>query len=300
MNKYIELIKYTKIKAIGADEIKELLTLSDLAVVEVKLDGGNARTTLNETGDGLIFGSRTNTLPYDADTNGWLFVGAMKQAFEKYPDKFVKGIQYISESMQKHTLTYTKVPLTVGYDCIDLSTGEYLPYEQSKKLFEDIGIPFVHIHCVKPANELTVDELVEYIKQPVYRDGAEEGVVVKVYSTKNRFGRPMFGKIVTDDFKVQNRKAFGENQPKKPKGLENRIAEMYFTPARFEKAIQHFKQEGELINMSLMPKLFAYISDDILIEHILEIKNMGNSLNFGSMNKIIASKSANMLKEVKS
>lgn len=293
-----KLAKYTKIRSIGSPEIEDLLKVSDMATVQTKLDGANARTVYDIENDKLIFGSRSKELPEDTNPNQWLFIGEMKKAFDEYKDEFKPNIQYISESMQKHTLNYDNVPPTVGYDCIDLTTGEYLDWKESKKLFDAIGIPFIHIYTEKPSNEITIEELERYIKTPIYRKEQEEGIVVKVYSRKNTYGSPLFGKLVTDDFKEKNRAVFGENgkSKKQPKDNEIKIADTYLNDVRFNKAINYFIDENETIDMSLMPKLYRYIMKDILSEYIIEISDNYNNVNFPSLTKIIASRCANMLK----
>lgn len=291
------MIEYTHIKHIGSDEIKELLTVSDLAVVETKVDGAQARTVYDKESNNLIFGSRKQELT--TNTKNWIFIDAMKKAFLEHPDAFVPNIQYCSESLQPHTIKYKNIPPTIGYDCIDLTTGEYLPWRESKKRFEDIGIPFIHVYTEKPANELSIEELMSYVNTPIYHDSNEEGVVVKIYSRKNRFGRVLFGKIVTDEFKEQNRKVFGEHDsvPKTPIESEILISNEYMTTARFNKAIHLFKAVGTPINMQLMPTLFKYVVDDILSEHILDISKTYESITFKRFNNIVAKTCASMLKE---
>jgi len=293
-----KLAKYTKIHSIGSPEIEELLKVPDMATVQTKLDGSNARSIYDAENDRLIFGSRAKELPEDTNINQWIFIKAMKQAFVEYKDEFKPNIQYCSENMSKHTLSYDDVPPTVGYDCIDLITGEYLDWKESKKLFEAIGIPFIHIYIEKPANEITIEELEKYIKTPIYHKQQEEGVVVKVYSRKNKHGSPLFGKLVTDDFKEKNRAVFGENEkPKKqPRDNEIKIADIYLTPARFVKALQHFEDDGDKIDMSLMPKLYRYVIKDVLSEHIIEISDDYNSINFPMLSKIVAARCAQNLK----
>jgi len=293
-----KLAKYTKIHSIGSPEIEELLKVSDIATVQAKLDGANARTIYDIENDKLVFGSRAKELPKDTNPNTWWFIRAMNKAFAEYKDEFVPNIQYTSESMQPHTITYDNIPDTVGYDCIDLITGEYLDWKESKKLFEAIGIPFIHIYVEKSANEITIEELEKYIKTPIYHKQQEEGVVVKVYSRKNKYGSPLFGKLVTDDFKEKNKAVFGENgQPKKQQPEnEVKIADTYLTPARFIKALQHFEDDGDKIDMSLMPKLYRYVIKDVLSEHIIEISDDYNSINFPMLSKIIAGRCAQMLK----
>ncbi len=293
-----KLVKYNKIHSIGSEEIEELLKVPDMATIQVKLDGANARTAYDIENDKLIFGSRSQELLENTNPNKWLFIGAMKKAFAEYKDEFKPNIQYISESMQKHTLSYDTVPPTVGYDCIDLVTGEYLDWKKAKSLFNAIGIPFIHIYTEKPANEITIEELEKYIKTPIYRKEQEEGIVVKIYSRKNKYGSPLFGKLVTEDFKEKNKAVFGESGQlkKQPKDNEIKIADTYFNDRRFEKAILYFKDEDKTIGMELMPVLYRYIMKDVLSEYIVSISDDYSSINFKEFGKIIAARTAQKLK----
>jgi len=291
-----KLIKYPKIYHIGSPEIEELLTIDDLVCVQTKCDGANARVVYDKEKDILIFGSRNRKLELNEDLSNWKFINVFKLAFLKNKNKFVPGYEYICESMQKHTLIYDNIPDVIGLDIINLSTNEFLYWKDSKKMFEDIGIDFVHVHFERSGSDITINELKELIKTSIYRHGKDEGVVLKCYSRKSKFGNPLFGKLIDIEFKEKNKTIFKGETPEVITN-DSEIVNEYFTNGRFIKAINYFKDNNEVINMSLMPKLFKYISDDILSENILDIAREYNSIEFKKFNNIIAGKSSKMLKE---
>ena len=78
---------------------------------------------------------------------------------------------------------------------------------------------------------------------------------------------------------------------------EFEIIDRYLNDARFQKAIIHLKERGESIEMSLMPKLFKYLGDDILSENILYISGEWKSIDFKTFYNSIAKRCAGMLQE---
>jgi len=292
------LVKYPKIFSLGEEENEGLL--KELVVVESKIDGGSFRCRYIPEQCKLIYGSRKNILPDDTNPNTWVAIRAYKKAFENYRENFIHDVIYYSETMQKHTIAYDYVPDTLGYDILDLNTMQFYSWRKAKQCFEAIGIPFIHVHFEKHGKDITIEELNELIKQSPYRNSGkpDEGVVIKCYDKTNKYGRPLFAKLVTAEFKEQNRKTFGENgQPKKQR-LENevKIADQYLNDARFNKAILYFIDIEEPIGMPLMPELYKYLMNDILSEYIISISNDYNSINFPMLSKIIAGRCAQMLK----
>jgi hypothetical protein len=288
------LIKYPKIFSLGSPENEEIK--DEIVVIESKIDGANFRCRYIPEENKLIFGSRNNELSYNAEFSNWIAIKSYKKAFEEYKDKFIPNVIYFSESMQKHTISYDNIPNTIGYDIWDLEQNKFWDFKKAKQAFEKIGIPFINVHYEGLLKNITKKELMEYIKQSPYRKEGDEGIVLKCYSKLNSFGRPLFAKIVTDEFKEQNKKVFKFEQHI-AKTNDSKIVDEYLNDARFIKTINYFKDNDEIISMSLIPKLFKYISDDILSENILEITQKYDSINFKSINKIIATKSATMLKQ---
>lgn len=292
-----KLVKYPKIFGLGSPENEGIMTKK--ITITSKIDGANARFLYDAETDSMQCGSRNNLLLPNTNENQWKFMKSVNIAFKEYKSNLIPGHVYFVESMQKHTLQYDNIPDAIGLDILNLDSMEFLHWSKSKSMFENIGIDFVYVHNECNGDEVTIDELMELIKHSIYRkSGGDEGLVLKAYGEKNKYNRDLFAKIVTDSFKEQNKAAFGESgQPKKQsKDNEIKIADTYLTPARFVKALQHFEDENEPIGMSLMPKLYKYLMNDILSEYIISISNDYNSINFPALTKIIAGRCAMQLK----
>lgn len=285
------LIKYPKIHTLGSPENEGML--NEIIVCQSKVDGANFRCRLFE--DKLIFGSRTQILD-NANPEQWKAIKSYQKAFELFKDKFIPNVIYFSESMQKHTIDYVNIPDTIGYDVFDVERQEFYNWKAAKVAFENIGIPFINVHFEKHGKDVTIDELKALIKKSPYRKKGDEGIVLKCYTKKNVFGRPLFAKIVDELFKEDNKKAFKGVIPVLSNN-EFEVLETYLTEARFQKAIIQLKEQNNMIDMSLMPTLFRYLSDDIFSENILEISRKWKVLDFNRFNGLIAQRCAKMLKE---
>ena len=289
----MELEKYPKIHTLGSQENEGIL--DEVVVCQSKIDGANFRCRYVAEEDKLIFGSR-NRLLDNPNPNEWKAIRSYQKAFELFKDKFIPNVIYFSESMQTHTIRYDNIPDTIGYDIFDVERQEFYNWKAAKMAFENIGIPFIHIHFEKHGRDVTVDELKNLIKKSPYRAAGDEGIVLKCYNKKNVFGRPLWGKIVDELFKEDNKKAFKGTIPITPNN-EFEVIERYLTDTRFQKAIRRLKEQGESIDMSLMPKLFKYVGDDILSENILYISGEWKALNFKTFYNLIARRCAELLKE---
>ena len=290
-----KLVKYPKIHALGNPENDGIL--NENVVVESKIDGANFRCRYLPEEDKLLFGSRSQELPYNAEFSNWIAIRAYKKAFENHKDKFIPNVIYFSESLQKHTISYDPgMPDTIGYDVFDIERNEFYHWKAAKSAFEQIGIPFINIHYEGLLKDISIEQLQSFIKNSPYRKEGDEGIVIKCYGKLNIYGRPLWAKIVDSLFKEQNKTVFKGLTPKIKTDTSD-IIDQYFTESRFIKAIDRLRDNGNDINMSLMPKLFKYLSDDILSENILEIMRQYESINFKQFNNIIAKKCAIMLKE---
>ena len=268
---------------------------------KILVHNSNFRARYIDNEERFIHGSRNNILPPDTNTNSWKAIKSYNKSVESYKNNILSDVIYYSESMSKHTLEYPdSIPDTIGYDILDLNTLKFYPWRKAKEAFEAIGIPFIHVHFEKHGKDITIEELNELIKQSPYREQGkpDEGIVIKCYDKLNKYNRPLWAKLVTDDFKEKNRAVFGENgQPKKQRPEnEVKIADTYLTDARFNKAILYFQDEGKSIGMELMPVLYRYLVKDILSEYIISIYDDYKSINFVEFGKIIAGRTAQKLK----
>ena len=290
-----KLMKYPKIHALGSLENAGIL--DEIVVIQSKIDGANFRCRYLPEEDKLLYGSREQELSDDTSPEKWIAIRSYQKAFKEHKDKFIPNVIYFSESMQKHTISYPEdMTNTIGYDVFDIERNEFYHWIAAKAAFELIGIPFINVHYEGLAKNISVEEIQALIKKSPYRIEGDEGVVIKCYNKLNVYGRPLWAKIVDPLFKEQNKAVFKGQTPTVKTDTTDIINE-YFTDARLIKAINRFRDNDEIIDMSLMPKLFKYISDDILSENILSIINDYDSIDFKMFKGVIAKTCAKKLKE---
>ena len=204
--------KYIKIRALGTDETDGIF--DGKIVVQEKVDGANFSFFLDD--DKLIFASRNMVMIDKKNAGNWKAMFPVTEAFNQHKDKFNPNYLYVGESTQKHTISYDLIPGFIGYDIWDEETELFLDWKDTKEIFESLGLEFIHIHFEKDGNKITIEKLQECIKDSAYKDGPAEGVVIKNYNKLDGHDRQIFAKIVTDEFKESNRKAFGgTDQPKR-------------------------------------------------------------------------------------
>lgn len=291
----MELQKYPKIKALGSQETVGVL--DGMVVIQSKVDGANFRFKIEDSK--LVIGSRNNIMNNVTADSKWKAVAPVMKAFKQYPEKFNPSYQYYGESMQRHSISYDNIPGFVGFDIFNEETEMFLHWKEAKKEFESLGLEFVNVHFEKPGNEITTDDLYECIKNSPYRDGADEGVTIKNVERLSKYGTPLYGKLVTDSFKEQNRKTFGAGQPKKDKSSSILITEIYCTDARIEKVIHKLvNEESMTLDMGMMPSLFSAVVEDILVENILDISKSFKDVHFKDLGGNVARKCVPILKRM--
>lgn len=285
----MKFIKYPKIKNLGTSETDGIF--DGTIVVQSKVDGANFHWWL-DNGE-LIFGSRNKSIEDKKDPKGWLGMIPVMKSFNDNPKLFNPNYQYYGESMQKHTITYDEISDVVCYDILNIETGLFLDWKEAKKEFESICLPFIHVHFEKDSSEITVDEIKECVQHSPYKKDGDEGVVIKNYD------RQIFAKIVTDDFKEQNRAVFkGNKQPEKVTDSTQIIALTYSTEARIEKTIHKLVDEGTILDMSMIPVLFDSVAEDIFEENAVEIYHTFDKIDFKHLRGIVAKKCVPVLKRV--
>ncbi len=186
------------------------------------------------------------------------------------------GWMYRGETLakQKHNaLSYDRVPHgnIILFDIL-VDNETYLPYEELCAEAERIGlevVPQLYSGTVTDAEQLRL--LLD--TNSILGGQKIEGVVVKpltpLYGPDKKM---LFAKFVSEAFKEVHRKTWGESNPGN-KDIIGKIAEQYNSPARFQKAIIHLREQG-LIEDS--PRDIGYIvkevPKDILKECEEEIK----------------------------
>lgn len=292
--------KYPKIKILGDEENKELLSNpEDDIVIQEKIDGANARFMIK---DGrIIFGSRTQSIGDSEQEIG----GNWKRWTEYVKGKIkeldylkpLEGVIYYGEACLKHTLTYDweKIPPFLGFDIRDLDNNKFIDYKIAKKRFERMGLTFVPIikECkAKDIKEFSDNEVSISVYAPRSNPQQQaEGAVFKNYD------KQVFAKYVRQQFKEDNRKAFGEGKKFAENDSEMVVAS-FCTNARIDKCVFKLIDEDNELSMELMHKLPRMVLEDIMEEHWKDICLSNWSVNFRTIKKRVGVRCLEVLKQI--
>jgi ATP-dependent RNA circularization protein (DNA/RNA ligase family) len=257
---------------------------TDEIIVEEKFDGANMRFW-KEDGK-LIFGSRNVN-----DIQNKQFNKPMKYLRKTVNLSMIdEDLIYVGEAMLSHSITYDwdNLPGFIGFDVLHKDTGQPLNYKIAKEKFGELGLEFINILFEGTVKEfLDIDET-KFLETSKYRTGKPEGFVIKNYSRLNQYGRPLFAKVVNEEFSEKKKAKFGTAKIKKS---DTPLAvKQFVTEARIRKIILKLTvEEGYELERPLMKHLIPAVIKDFLDEHIVEIyedKNI-NNIDFQLLHKIV-------------
>ena len=189
------------------------------------------------------------------------------------------------------------IPSFLGFDIIDLRTGDFLGYDIKTRIFQELNIPtvpFVNRLKVKEFSHFTIsDDTVPNTKwpEPSSTDLKAEGIVFKNYS------KQIFGKYVRDKFKERNREVFGGSK-KHAKNDDEVVVAIYCTTARIEKVLFKLIDDGKKLDMTMMHHLPKSVLTDIYEENWQEICFSRWSLNFRNIQKKTSKRCLEVLKQI--
>ena len=260
---------YPTVFAIGHSAIKEIF--NGVVVVQEKIDGSQFSFGLID-GE-LVCRSKGKELILDAPEKMFnKAVATVKSiAHLLHPDWIYRG-EFL-QSPKHNTLAYERTPVN-NIMLFDIDTGnqQYLIPLEVRLEAERIGL-----ECVPT---FYVDEISDFEMFQSWLDSESdlggckvEGVVVKNYSVFTQEKKAAMGKYVSEAFKEKHEKDWKVRNPT-GKDVVEQLIDSYSTEARWRKAIQHKRDEGQLDGS---PKdiglLIREIPADILKDSQEEIKN---------------------------
>ena len=237
----MEFLKYQHLERFGTTETNGIEF--GMCYVFPKIDGTNSQLWF---ADGfLLAGSRNRKLEIENDNAGF-YNWATNQVrfynfFAKYPNLRLYG-----EWLVPHTLkTYEKTAWNNFY-VFDVMYGEnYLDYETYKILLEEFEIEYIPPIC-KVQNP-TYERLINQLEKNGYLiedgKGTGEGIVIKNYNYKNKFGCVTWAKIVKSEFKAKHAKC-DVTEIKENKIIEEVIVNKFVTVALVEKEFAKIETES--------------------------------------------------------
>lgn len=260
------LHSYPKIYALGHRIISDLLT-GDV-VVQEKVDG--SQFSFGKTFDGELVMRSKGAVVYPE--NAGMFKQAVEsvQAIEHLlkPGIVIRG-EYLSKP-KHNVLCYNRVPKNhiVIFD-VEVGDGQmYQRPDHIQQTADTLGFETVPLLYEGPANMLSSPEWVKaFLENKSFLGGQlVEGIVIKNYSVFTIEKKVAMGKYVSERFKEIHGGEWRKSNPTRGDVVQEIITALK-TPARWDKAVQHLREKGELDNSPRdIGKLFKEVATDVLAE----------------------------------
>lgn len=273
----MEFKKYQHLERFGTTEVQNI----ELGKVYIfpKIDGTNASVWLNSEGE-IQAGSRKRHLTLESDNAGFY-------AWVKEQDNLLAYLQenpthrLYGEWLVPHSLKTYKKDAWRKFYIFDVAvdkeeneithTGDskvkYLHYDIYKPLLEKKGLNFITpISVIENASyEQLINQLIKNTFLIEEGKGVGEGIVIKNYDFKNKYGRNSFAKIVTSEFKEKHARTMGASEIKGKKMVEEEIAKEFVTTALVEKVCAKIENESGFNSRSI-PRLLNTVFYDVIKE----------------------------------
>lgn len=287
--------KYQHLERFGTTEVAQI-ELGECFIFP-KIDGTNASVWLH---DGEIqAGSRTRHLSLEKDNAGFLEWVLKQQNIIEYlnenPNHRLFGEWLVPHSLKTYRedswrrfyvfdVVTDRDNEELNHDCDE--KFNYLHYNDYKPILEKFNIDFIPpLSVIRNSNyEQLVNQLIKNDFLIEDGKGYGEGIVLKNYDFKNKFGRKTWAKIVTSEFKEKHAKVMGKSTIEGNKMVEEEIAEKYVTLALCEKVYSKIENETGW-SSKMIPRLLNVVYYDLVREDCWEfVKEHKNpNINFNTL-----------------
>lgn len=238
----MEQKKYQSIDRLGHKSTLGVLNEGDHIVIQEKIDGANA--SIRRVGEDILAFSRNTPLD-DYHTLGGFYQFAQELDLEFLNENFI----LFGEWTNPHKVKYPEYQKEFFlYDIYDVENEEYMGLEDVRNSAEYFGLKLVPVFY--EGEYQSFEHLQSFVGKTelggmIGDVESGEGIVVKNVNYRNKFGDQKFVKLVTDAFReVQKQKP--AKDPLQPVTAEQRFVNATVTPARVEKFLHKFVDEGIL------------------------------------------------------
>lgn len=294
-------VKYMHLERLGTAEVEGIE--HGTCHVFPKLDGTNGQVWLNKDGT-LGAGSRNRVLAIGSDNAGFCaYIQANAEKYLPYLLKFPNYTLY-GEWLVPHSLqTYRDDAWRHFYvfDVYDRQANRWLPYDEYMPSLRHARLNFLApLGMVKNGN---LDTFTKMLDKNVFliKDGCGvgEGIVIKNYDFINKFGRPMFAKLITNSFKEVHHVAMGAPIIGSDI-LEQKIAEEYITQHFVDKVVAKITVENDGWTPKFIPQLLNTVYYDLITEEMWDIlkKNKNPNINFALLQRFVIARIKELRKDI--
>lgn len=289
---------YPKIHRLGKEETDGLLDGTEetlFVVVQEKIDGANTSIWLDD--DGVVqCGSRTRQLPADESFNGFVEWARNQETIVSYLTENPTHTLY-GEWLVRHTIAYNETAYKKWYlfDVFDNTSEEFLPSIDVGLIAEKYGF---NTPAIFAKGFMTVEQIQDHVGRTTLGEQGE-GVVIKRYGFKNKFGDHCYAKIVTQKFKENNAITFGGNNKHSDTYQEMYFVQKYCTLARVEKIMHKIQPEiDRRLDLQHIPRVSATCYHDMITEEAWEIAQTGKTVDFSQLKRLATKKFIQIYKDL--
>ncbi len=229
---------YPKVYALGHAAINELLL--DNVIVEEKIDG--SQFSAGRFDGELKIRSHNKVMIPSAPEK--MFQAAVDVVLGlSLHDGWTYRMEFLSKP-KHNTLSYERIPRN-HLIVFDINTGAeaYLGYLDKSEESCRLGLEIVPLLFEGRITDLGM--ITKWLDTDSVLGGTKlEGVVIKNYSRFGKDGKVLMGKYVSEAFKEIHSKEWRSANPKNGDIVQMLVAALR-TDARWEKAIQHLKEDGK-------------------------------------------------------
>ena len=260
---------YTKVYQLGHKWIQNLL--NGPIIVEEKIDGSQFSFRIKY---GQLECCSKNCDKRMTESNDMFFVAVQRVMDLFVLDKLQEEYIYRGEFLSKphhNVLKYNRIPAKniIIFD-IDCGVENYVTPNSKQVWADEMGLEIVPLLWEGDGKDLTVDLCRELLNRESILGGTQiEGIVIKNYNQFGPDGKILAGKFVSEKFKEEHKTAWQNPD------IITEIIQRFGTQMRWQKAIQHLKESGELrTDVVDIGPLIKEIQNDIKTECQDQIKEM--------------------------
>lgn len=285
--------KYQHLERFGTTEVEQI-ELGECFIFP-KIDGTNASVWI--TNGELQAGSRTRKLSLESDNAGF-YGWVLKQDnllnyLTENPTHRLYGEWLVPHSLKTYKESAWRKFYVFDIICDSSEDTTHIKYNDYKPLLEKHEIDFIPpIAVIRNSNyEQLVNQMMKNDFLIEDGKGYGEGIVIKNYNYKNKYGRQTWAKIVTSEFKEKHAKVMGKSTIEGKKMVEEEIADKYVTLAFCEK--EYAKIESiDGWSSKFIPKLLNVIYYEIVKEESWNFikENRNPTINYKTLQHFVFSK----------
>jgi hypothetical protein len=273
-------VEFQHIERFGNTEVRGIE--NGTCFIFPKIDGTNGSVWME---DSIQVGSRNRTLSLQKDNAGFYQHVISNKNLENYLKEFPDH-RLFGEWLVPHTLkTYNKDAWRVFYVFDVMVEGQYLPYNIYKEGLVKHGIKFIEPMAVIENGEYSA--FVELLQKNTFlvTEGIGEGIVIKNYSFLNKFGKTIWAKIISSEFKQKGTNS--ESKTPEVPMVEQRIVDEFLTTALIEKEYAKIESSDGWSSKQI-PKLLNVVFYSLIKEESWEFlsKHKFPTINYKTLRSL--------------